>query len=231
MSHIAKVYAHKCANNSAVRLAASLFLQVLLASTAVATPPSGRTPAVPSATSPYVQGEPGSNECPASSYRLASEAECRDAAAVLGGAFNWAPSERADNPEDNPMMPKGCYFFSTPHGNVWFNNHATGSGYSSHQQAARMGEEPWGPDSAARPICRVATAAPDTTVSGCFCKVEWDVQDNSCTDGDVTYNGCGMFPPCDGDDAGGPTWCEVQGPSGCGQGNEGDLSRELVGEL
>eukprot|EP00662_Eupelagonemidae_sp_cell21_P057187 gene57187-biopygen27812 len=35
-----------------------------------------------------------------------------------------------------------------------------------------------------------ATAALDTTVSGCFCKVTWDAHNSICMGSDVSYNGC-----------------------------------------
>eukprot|EP01050_Picozoa_sp_SAG11_P006284 SAG11_NODE_482_length_9072_cov_12.361306_1_plen_165_part_00 len=54
----------------------------------------------------------------------------------------------------------------------------------------------------------VRTYAQDVTVGACTCLDSWRVADITCRDGDVTYLGCGMAEPCDGDDGGEEySWC------------------------
>ena len=61
----------------------------------------------------------------------------------------------------------------------------------------------------------VTTGRPTTTQhitrGECQCKAKWHLQDSSCYDGSVTYHGCGMKVPCDGDNGGisGQSWCIV----------------------
>ncbi len=76
--------------------------------------------AVPSCTGAYVSGADGSNECPAGSVRIATEAACRTAAAAAG---KTVPSAFV---EANPYAPRGCYYTSS--NNAYFNPHAVGAG-------------------------------------------------------------------------------------------------------
>eukprot|EP01044_Picomonas_judraskeda_P015375 COSAG03_NODE_2563_length_2639_cov_23.543701_2_plen_141_part_00 len=57
----------------------------------------------------------------------------------------------------------------------------------------------------------------DLTVGGCLCREFWSVSDGTCADGDLSYQGCGMATPCDGEDGDrGYTWCYIQEPRpGC----------------
>ena len=74
----------------------------------------------------YVAGADGSNECPAGSARIETEAACRTAAAAAGktpwSAFvqTWSGS------------PRGC-FFDTITNEAVFNTHAVGAGSSNCQ--------------------------------------------------------------------------------------------------
>jgi hypothetical protein len=73
----------------------------------------------------YVSGLMGSNECPAGSGRIETEAECRTAAAAAGKTPN------------SPFVgtfassPRGCYY--TISNNTLFNTHAVGNGRSGYQ--------------------------------------------------------------------------------------------------
>eukprot|EP00941_MAST-03F_sp_MAST-3F-sp1_P001168 g1168.t1 len=55
------------------------------------------------------------------------------------------------------------------------------------------------------------------TRGDCQCRESWIVLDGTCRDGDATYKGCGMYPPCDGDNGGvpGDSWCVVEEDSEC----------------
>ena len=59
------------------------------------------------------------------------------------------------------------------------------------------------------------TAQP-TTTNGCTCMAAWNTSALGCADG-MTYNGCGMMNPCNGDDGGvaGQSWCQVVDASSC----------------
>ncbi len=74
----------------------------------------------------YVSGAAGSNECPAGSVRIDTEAACRTAAAAagknVGSTFVWT----------NSGYPRGCYYV-TSFNSAYFNAHAVGAGYSGAQ--------------------------------------------------------------------------------------------------
>jgi hypothetical protein len=67
----------------------------------------------------YVSGDVGSNECPAGSARIATEAACRTAAAAAGKTFAGVEAEAT--------YPRGCYY-TTNYNYVYFNIHAVGAG-------------------------------------------------------------------------------------------------------
>ena len=78
--------------------------------------------AVPSCAGAYVSGAAGSNECPAGSARIETEAACRTAAAAAG---KRVPSDFA---ETVAYYPRGCYYWTS---SVYFNTHAVGAGFST----------------------------------------------------------------------------------------------------
>jgi hypothetical protein len=93
---------------------------------AAAARPRGRAVAVPSCAGAYVSGADGSNECPAGSVRIESEAACRTAAAAAGktvGPYFVMTSSTS---------PRGCYY-RTSGNDAWFNTHAVGAGDSGFQ--------------------------------------------------------------------------------------------------
>ncbi len=74
----------------------------------------------------YVSGAAGSNECPAGSTRIATEAACRTAGAAAGKTipvFYFVATESA--------FPRGCYFTSS--NSAHFNTHAVGAGRTNAQ--------------------------------------------------------------------------------------------------
>jgi hypothetical protein len=75
----------------------------------------------------YVSGDRGSNECPAGSARIATEAACRTAAAaagkIVGSAFV----------DTEPTYPRGCYYWTFSTTNAHFNTHAVGAGHPNRQ--------------------------------------------------------------------------------------------------
>jgi hypothetical protein len=75
----------------------------------------------------YVSGASGSNECPAGSVRIETEAACRTAAAAAG-----KPEGSSSYPfvDSYVNYPRGC-FYETTSSNAWFNTHAVGAGYSA----------------------------------------------------------------------------------------------------
>jgi hypothetical protein len=79
--------------------------------------------AVPSCAGAYVSGAAGSNECPAGSARIATEAACRTAAAAAGKYFRDVTTESG--------YPRGCYIWTTDY--AYFNPHAVGAGNSEAQ--------------------------------------------------------------------------------------------------
>jgi hypothetical protein len=72
----------------------------------------------------YVSAAAGSNECPASSVRIETEAACRTAVTAAGKTFTAVGTSSA--------VPRGCYYF-TANNNAWFNTHAVGAGVSGYQ--------------------------------------------------------------------------------------------------
>ena len=81
---------------------------------------------MPSCAGAYVSGAAGSNECPAGSARIETEAACRTAAAAAGIAVG-SPFvvTRSD-------YPRGC-IYNTVSNNAYFNTHAVGAGTSGVQ--------------------------------------------------------------------------------------------------
>ncbi len=71
----------------------------------------------------YVAGAAGSNECPAGSVRIETQAACRTAAAAAGKTFSSALSSSSS--------PRGCYY--NTYNIAYFNPHAVGAGDSGHQ--------------------------------------------------------------------------------------------------
>ncbi len=86
----------------------------------------GRRVAVLSCAGAYVPGADGSNECPAGSVRIETEAACRTAVAAAGKT-PWSPFV-----ETTSNYPRGCYYF-TSNNNAYFNTHAVGAGASYFQ--------------------------------------------------------------------------------------------------
>jgi len=74
----------------------------------------------------YVSGAAGSNECPAGSVRIVTEAACRTAAAAAGKT----PSSYFV--ETYSTYPRGCYYYTTTN-YACLNTHAVGAGYSGYQ--------------------------------------------------------------------------------------------------
>jgi hypothetical protein len=81
--------------------------------------------AVPSCAGAYVSGASGSDECPAGSARIETEAACRTAAAAAGKTPH--PSYFVQTLSG---LPRGCYYVGST---AWFNTHADGAGYSGLQ--------------------------------------------------------------------------------------------------
>jgi hypothetical protein len=79
---------------------------------------------VPSCAGAYVSGAAGSNECPAGSVRIETEAACRTAAAFAGKTFS--------NLLTSASYPRGCYY-ATITNIACFNAHAVGAGWSNAQ--------------------------------------------------------------------------------------------------
>jgi hypothetical protein len=75
----------------------------------------------------YVSGAAGSNECPAGSVRIETEAACRAAAAAAGktpALFTFVVT--------SSTSPRGCYY-TTSTNTSYLNTHAVGAGTSSSQ--------------------------------------------------------------------------------------------------
>jgi hypothetical protein len=85
----------------------------------------GAARAVLSCAGAYISGAAGSNECPAGSVRIETQAACRTAAIAAGKTI---PSTFV---ETTPAYPRGCYYTSSS--NAYFNTHAVGAGRSSRQ--------------------------------------------------------------------------------------------------
>ncbi len=71
-----------------------------------------------------MSGADGSNECPAGSVRIETEAACRTAAAAAGRTIPSSGFVGTD-----PAWPRGCYYDST--NSAYFNPDAVGAGYST----------------------------------------------------------------------------------------------------
>ncbi len=86
----------------------------------------GRGPHVPCAGA-YVAGAAGSNECPAGSVQIETEAACRTAAAAAGKTpgSTFVRTYSTD--------PRGCFYCSSGIGMAYFNIDAVGAGRSSAQ--------------------------------------------------------------------------------------------------
>ncbi len=85
--------------------------------------------AVLSCAGAYVSGADGSNECPAGSARIETEAACR-AFAAAGIIFLCVVT--------TPDEPRGCYYHTASNA-AWFNTHAVGAGYSGLQLLCTAG--------------------------------------------------------------------------------------------
>ena len=90
--------------------------------------------AVLSCAGAYVSGAAGSNECPAGSARIETEAACRTAVAAAGKTFAGV--------ETLSDYPRGCFYFTSGN-NAYLNTDAVGAGNSNYQ-----------------PLCAVTTGAP-----------------------------------------------------------------------
>jgi hypothetical protein len=89
---------------------------------------SGPLRAVLSCAGAYVSGAAGSNECPAGSVRIETEAACRTAVAAAGKS----PSTRFPFVITDPSEPRGCYYdisFNT----AYLNTDVVGAGSSAYQ--------------------------------------------------------------------------------------------------
>jgi hypothetical protein len=80
--------------------------------------------AVPSCAGAYVSGADGSNECPAGSARIETEAACRAAAAAAGKTISGFLFVQTIS-----IFPRGCYYDYL----VWFNTDAVGAGWFGYQ--------------------------------------------------------------------------------------------------
>ncbi len=107
----------------------------------------------------YVSGDLGSNECPAGSVRIETEAACRTAAAAVG---RTAGSSLFPFVETTPAYPRGCYFTSS--NNAYFNPHAVGAGYSGSRLLCAALVTTGAPHAA--PMRRRTCAAPHSRAAG-----------------------------------------------------------------
>ena len=73
-------------------------------------------------------GASGSNECPAGSVWIETEAACRTAVAATGRTIGSAFAFVATYPD----YPRGCYYGSGTNA-AWFNPHAVGAGVYGYQ--------------------------------------------------------------------------------------------------
>ncbi len=104
---------------------------------------------MPSCAGAYVSGAAGSNECPAGSARIETEAACRSAAAAAGktegsSSYPFVVTES--------FSPRGC-FYRTSTNAAYFNTHAVGAGWSYARllcAAATTGALPHAADARAR---------------------------------------------------------------------------------
>ncbi len=79
----------------------------------------------------YVSGAVGSNECPAGSVRIVTEAACRNAAAAAGKTLNLVVT--------SPNDPRGCAFSTQLVTLAYFNADAVGAGNPSAQLLCAVG--------------------------------------------------------------------------------------------
>ncbi len=75
----------------------------------------------------YVVGSAGSNECPAGSVRIETEAACRTAVTAAGKTPN------SNFLQTSSLRPRGCYLYTNPSPWAFFNDDAVGAGCSSAQ--------------------------------------------------------------------------------------------------
>jgi hypothetical protein len=75
----------------------------------------------------YVSGASGSNECPAGSQQIETEAACRTAVAAA------RKTEGSPFVETSSFKTRGCYFVTGPQNFAFLNAHAVGAGYSYYQ--------------------------------------------------------------------------------------------------
>ncbi len=73
-----------------------------------------------------MSGADGSNECPAGSVRIETEAACRTAADAAGKYVASGIVGTFSN------YPRGCYYFSSG-GFAYFNTHLSGAGRAGYQ--------------------------------------------------------------------------------------------------
>ena len=111
--------------------------RVLACAAAAAWPRAAR--AVLSCAGAYVSGAAGSNECPAGSVRIETEAACRTAAATAGKTAGSLGIVLTSS-----TLPRGCSYASNT---VYVNDHAVGAGSSFYQllcaAAATTGAPPY----------------------------------------------------------------------------------------
>jgi hypothetical protein len=86
----------------------------------------GAARAVVSCAGAYVSGAAGSNECPAGSVRIATEAACRTAAAAAGKTVG------ASFVRTVSFNPWGCFYY-TGSNTAYFNTEVVGVGSYSQQ--------------------------------------------------------------------------------------------------
>jgi hypothetical protein len=77
----------------------------------------------------YVSGAAGSNECPAGSVRIETEAACRAAAAAAGKIVGSSSLPFVETDAD---YPRGCYYV-TRNNYAYFNTHAVGAGSPNYR--------------------------------------------------------------------------------------------------
>jgi hypothetical protein len=84
----------------------------------------------------YVSGAGRSNECPAGSVRIETEAACRTAANAAGKSTAFVVTAAGQTVtlsfvETDPYAPRGCYY--TDSNIAYFNTHAVGAGCTGAQ--------------------------------------------------------------------------------------------------
>jgi hypothetical protein len=100
----------------------------------------------------YVSGAAGSNECPAGSVRIETQAACRTAVTAAGKTVD------STFVETDPTFPRGCYY-ETGTNRAFFNTHAVGAGYSALLLCAALVTTGAPPPHAADARARVYTGA------------------------------------------------------------------------